>query len=187
MPALAVVGELILFRPIIKAMADKNERIISRTSDPRLINFRETFSEIMHDLALQIVKDGEGAKKLIQIRVSGAENTSSAKKIARSVANSPLVKTAVGASDPNWGRIIMAIGKTKEKVNPKKINLKIGSNIIIKDGEVSRSYSEKRTKKYMKGQDILLDINLGLGNGFSQMWTCDLTEGYIKINADYRS
>ena len=170
-----------------KAMADKNERIISRTSDPRLINFRETFSEIMHDLALQIVKDGEGAKKLIQIRVSGAENTSSAKKIARSVANSPLVKTAVGASDPNWGRIIMAIGKTKEKVNPKKINLKIGSNIIIKDGEVSRSYSEKRTKKYMKGQDILLDINLGLGNGFSQMWTCDLTEGYIKINADYRS
>tara|TARA_B100001057_G_scaffold100956_1_gene97964 strand:+ start:66 stop:1307 length:1242 start_codon:yes stop_codon:yes gene_type:complete len=170
-----------------KAMADKNERIISRTSDPRLINFRETFSEIMHDLALQIVKDGEGAKKLIQIRVSGAENTSSAKKIARSVANSPLVKTAVGASDPNWGRIIMAIGKTKEKVNPKKISLKIGSNIIIKDGEVSRSYSETRTKKYMKGQDILLDINLGLGNGFSQMWTCDLTEGYIKINADYRS
>ena len=170
-----------------KAMEDKNERIISRTSDPRLIKFREAFSEVMHDLAIQIVKDGEGAKKLIQIRVSGAENTSSAKKIARSVANSPLVKTAVGASDPNWGRIIMAIGKTKEKVNPKKINLKIGSNIIIKDGEVSRSYSEKRTKKYMKGQDILLDINLGLGNGFSQMWTCDLTEGYIKINADYRS
>ena len=170
-----------------KAMDDKNDRIISRTSDPRLIKFREAFSEIMQDLAIQIVKDGEGAKKLIQIRVSGAENTSSAKKIARSVANSPLVKTAVGASDPNWGRIIMAIGKTKEKVNPKKINLKIGSNIIIKDGEVSRSYSEKRTKKYMKGQDILLDINLGLGNGFSQMWTCDLTEGYIKINADYRS
>ena len=170
-----------------KAMDDKNDRIISRTSDPRLIKFREAFSEIMQDLAIQIVKDGEGAKKLIQIRVSGAENTSSAKKIARSVANSPLVKTAVGASDPNWGRIIMAIGKTKEKINPKKINLKIGSNIIIKDGEVSRSYSETRTKKYMRGKDILLDINLGIGNGFSQIWTCDLTEGYIKINADYRS
>ena len=170
-----------------KAMTGKNERIISRTSDSRLIKFREAFSEIMHDLAIQIVKDGEGAKKLIQIRVSGAENTSSAKKIARSVANSPLVKTAVGASDPNWGRIIMAIGKTKEKINPKKINLKIGSNIIIKDGEVSRSYSETRTKKYMRGKDILLDINLGIGNGFSQIWTCDLTEGYIKINADYRS
>ena len=81
----------------------------------------------------------------------------------------------------------MAIGKTKEKINPKKINLKIGSNIIIKDGEVSRSYSETRTKKYMRGKDILLDINLGIGNGFSQIWTCDLTEGYIKINADYRS
>ena len=170
-----------------KAMTGKNERIISRTSDSRLIKFREAFSEIMQDLAIQIVKDGEGAKKLIQIRVSGAENTSSAKKIARSVANSPLVKTAVGASDPNWGRIIMAIGKTKEKINPKKINLKIGSNIIIKDGEVSRSYSETRTKKYMRGKDILLDINLGIGNGFSQIWTCDLTEGYIKINADYRS
>ena len=94
-----------------KAMDDKNERIISRTSDPRLIKFREAFSEVMHDLAIQIVKDGEGAKKLIQIKVSGAENTSSAKEIARSIADSPLVKTAVGASDPNWGRIIMAIGK----------------------------------------------------------------------------
>tara|TARA_B100000676_G_scaffold239093_1_gene239681 strand:- start:1369 stop:2610 length:1242 start_codon:yes stop_codon:yes gene_type:complete len=170
-----------------KAMEGKNERIISRTSDPRLIQFREAFSEIMHDLAIQIVKDGEGAKKLIQIKVSGAENSSSAKKIARSIADSPLVKTAVGVSDPNWGRIIMAIGKTKEKINPKKISLKIGSNTIIRDGEISRSYSEKRTKKYMKGKNILLDINLGLGKGFSQMWTCDLTEGYIKINADYRS
>ncbi len=170
-----------------KAMEGKNERIISRTSDPRLIQFREAFSEIMHDLAIQIVKDGEGAKKLIQIKVSGAENSSSAKKIARSIADSPLVKTAVGASDPNWGRIIMAIGKTKEKINPKKISLKIGSNTIIRDGEISRSYLEKRTKKYMKGKNILLDINLGLGKGFSQMWTCDLTEGYIKINADYRS
>ena len=170
-----------------KAMDDKNERIISRTSDSRLIKFREAFSEVMHDLAIQIVKDGEGAKKLIQIKVSGAENTSSAKEIARSIADSPLVKTAVGASDPNWGRIIMAIGKAKEKINPKKISLKIGSNTIIKDGEISRSYSESRTKKYMKGKDILLDINLGLGNSFSQIWTCDLTEGYIKINADYRS
>ena len=170
-----------------KAMDDKNDRIISRTSDPRLIKFREAFSEIMQDLAIQIVKDGEGAKKLIQIKVSGAENTSSAKKIARSIADSPLVKTAVGASDPNWGRIIMAIGKTKEKINPKKISLKIGSNTIIKDGEIFRSYSESRAKKYMKGENILLDINLGLGNSFSQIWTCDLTEDYIKINADYRS
>ena len=170
-----------------KAMNNKSDKIISRTGDPRLIKFREAFSEVMHDLAIQIVKDGEGAKKLIQIKVSGAENTSSAKEIARSIADSPLVKTAVGASDPNWGRIIMAIGKAKEKINPKKISLKIGSNTIIKDGEISRSYSESRTKKYMKGKDILLDINLGLGNSFSQIWTCDLTEDYIKINADYRS
>ena len=107
-----------------KAMDGKNEKIISRTSDPRLKKFREAFSEIMHDLAIQIIRDGEGASKLIQIKVSGAENTSSAKKIARSIADSPLVKTAVGASDPNWGRIIMAIGKAKEKINPKKISLR---------------------------------------------------------------
>ena len=170
-----------------KAMNNKSDRIISRTGDPRLIKFREAFSQIMYDLAIQIVKDGEGAKKLIQIKVSGAENTSSAKKIARSIADSPLVKTAVGASDPNWGRIIMAIGKTREKIDSKKINLKIGNNIILKNGEISRSYSEKKTKNYMKGKEILLDINLGLGEGFFQIWTCDLTEGYIKINADYRS
>lgn len=170
-----------------KAMNNKSDRIISRTGDPRLIKFREAFSQIMYDLAIQIVKDGEGAKKLIQIKVSGAENTSSAKKIARSIADSPLVKTAVGASDPNWGRIIMAIGKTREKIDSKKINLKIGNNIILKNGEISRSYSEKKTKNYMRGKEILLDINLGLGEGFFQIWTCDLTEGYIKINADYRS
>ena len=170
-----------------QAMKENGGKVISRTGDPRLIQFREAFSEIMHDLAIQIVRDGEGATKLIHIKVSGAENSSSAKKIARSVADSPLVKTAVGASDPNWGRIIMAIGKTKEIIQPKKINLKIGKNLILKNGEVSRSYSETRTKKYMNGDEILIDINLGLGKGESDIWTCDLTEGYIRINADYRS
>ena len=170
-----------------QAMKENSGKVISRTGDPRLIQFREAFSEIMHDLAIQIVRDGEGATKLIHIKVSGAENSSSAKKIARSVADSPLVKTAIGASDPNWGRIIMAIGKTKEIIQPKKINLKIGKNLILKNGEVSRSYSESRTKKYMDGNEILIDINLGLGKGESDIWTCDLTEGYIRINADYRS
>ena len=170
-----------------QAMKENGGKVISRTGDPRLIQFREAFSEIMHDLAIQIVRDGEGATKLIHIKVSGAENSSSAKKIARSVADSPLVKIAVGASDPNWGRIIMAIGKTKEIIQPKKINLKIGKNLIVKNGEVSRSYSETRTKKYMNGDEILIDINLGLGKGESDIWTCDLTEGYIRINADYRS
>ena len=170
-----------------QAMKENGGKVISRTGDPRLIQFRQAFSEIMHDLAIQIVRDGEGATKLIHIKVSGAENSSSAKKIARSVADSPLVKTAVGASDPNWGRIIMAIGKTKEIIQPKKKNLKIGKILIVKNGEVSRSYSETRTKKYMNGDEILIDINLGLGKGESDIWTCDLTEGYIRINADYRS
>ena len=170
-----------------KAMKEDGGKPISRTGDPRLIEFRKAFSEIMHDLAIQIVRDGEGATKLIQVKVSGAENSSSAKKIARSVADSPLVKTAVGAADPNWGRIIMAIGKTKESIQPKKISLKIGKNLILSDGEVSRSYSETKTKKYMKGDEILVDINLGIGKGDSDIWTCDLTEGYVQINSDYRS
>ena len=170
-----------------KAMKENSGKVISRTGDPRLIEFRKALSEIMHDLAIQIVRDGEGASKLIHIKVSGAENSSSAKKIGRSVADSPLVKTAVGASDPNWGRIIMAIGKTKETIDQKKINLKIGKNLILKNGEVSRLYSEAKTKKYMQGDEILIDINLGHGKGESNIWTCDLTEGYIRINADYRS
>ena len=103
-----------------KAMKENGGKVISRTGDPRLIEFRKALSEIMHDLAIQIVRDGEGASKLIHIKVSGTENSSSAKKIGRSVAESPLVKTAVGASDPNWGRIIMAIGKTKETIDQKK-------------------------------------------------------------------
>jgi glutamate N-acetyltransferase/amino-acid N-acetyltransferase len=170
-----------------QAMKENGGKVISRTGDPRLIQFRQAFSEIMHDLAIQIVRDGEGATKLIHVKVSGAENSSSAKKIARSVADSPLVKTAVGAADPNWGRIIMAIGKTKESIQPKKISLKIGKNLILRDGEVSRSYSETKTKKYMKGDEILVDINLGIGKGDSDIWTCDLTEGYVQINSDYRS
>ena len=170
-----------------KAMDHGNVKPISRTGDPRLIEFRKAFKEIMHDLAIQIVKDGEGASKLIHVKVSGAENSSAAKKIARSIADSPLVKTAIGASDPNWGRIIMAMGKARESIQSRRVSLKIGKNLILKDGEVSRSYSEAKTKKYMKGSEILIDIELGLANGDSDIWTCDLTEGYIRINADYRS
>ena len=170
-----------------KAMNKNESKIISRTGDPRLIQFRKAFSEIMHELAIQIVKDGEGATKLIHVKVSGAVNSSSAKKIARSIADSPLVKTAIGASDPNWGRIIMAMGKTKESIQSKKVSLRIGKNLVIRSGEVSRSYSESKTKKYMKGEEILLSIDLGLGNSESDIWTCDLTEEYIRINADYRS
>jgi len=170
-----------------KAMDSKASKVISRIGDPRLVEFRKAFSEIMHDLAIQIVRDGEGATKLIHVKVSGAENSSSAKKIARSVADSPLVKTAIGASDPNWGRIIMAMGKTKESIQSKKISLAIGKNLILKDGELSRSYSESRTKKYMQEDEILINIGLGIGKGDSDIWTCDLTEGYIRINADYRS
>ena len=170
-----------------KAMTGKNERIISRTSDSRLIKFREAFSEIMQDLAIQIVKDGEGAKKLIQIRVSGAENTSSAKKIARSVANSPLVKTAVGASDPNWGRIIMAIGKANVKMNVKLLNLDIGSHKVIEKGELIRNFNENNVKAYMKDDKIDILVDLNSGNKNFTAYTMDLTEKYIEINSDYRS
>jgi len=170
-----------------KAMENEKIKPFSGIGDARLRKFREALEYVMNDLALQIVRDGEGAQKLVEIKVSGAVSSASAKKVARSVANSPLVKTAIAGSDPNWGRIIMAIGKTKENFSEKKIKIKIGKNLVIYKGSLAKRYSERRTKKYMKNNSILIEIDLGVGDSQSSIWTCDLTEKYIKINADYRS
>ena len=170
-----------------RAMKDKDVKPINKIGDKRLTKFRESLEKVMKDLAIQIVKDGEGAKKLIQIKVGGASSAISAKKVAKSIADSPLMKTAIAGSDPNWGRIIMAIGKTKEQFKSKKLKIKIGNNLVINNGTLAKRYSEKKTQKYMRNDNILLDIDLGLGNGSSSFWTCDLTEEYVKINSDYRS
>ena len=170
-----------------QGMLGKNTKPISKIGDKRLIKFRKALDDVMKDLAIQIVKDGEGATKLVQVNVRNAISISSAKKVAMSIANSPLIKTAIAGSDPNWGRIIMAIGKTKEQFSHEKLLIKIGNNIIIKDGELVKRYSERKTQKYMKNDNILIDVDLGIGTGFSSFWTCDLTEEYVRINTDYRS
>ena len=141
----------------------------------------------MLELAQLIVIDGEGASKFITIKVEGASSTKSAKKIAFSIANSPLVKTAIAGEDANWGRIIMAIGKSGEKANRDKIQIYIGNELVTNNGMVNKNYSEKRATEHLKQKEIILTIDVGVGKSKATVYTCDLTHKYIEINADYRS
>ena len=149
--------------------------------------FREGLREVMLDLAHQVVCDGEGASKFIQVRVSGAIDQKEAKLHAMSIANSPLVKTAVAGEDPNWGRIVMAIGKSGASADRDKLSIRLGEILVAEDGWVSPTYKEADGAKYMKRQRLNLNVDLGLGTGEATVWTCDLTQTYIQINADYRS
>ena len=141
----------------------------------------------MLDLAKQIVIDGEGAKKIIEITIENAKSVNSAKKIAFSIANSPLVKTAIAGEDANWGRIVMAIGKSYEAIDPNKIKIKFGKYLVTKNGMKYSKYSEKNLSEYLKNKEISISIDIGMGNHKWTVYTCDLTEQYIRINADYRS
>lgn len=151
------------------------------------LEFREGLREVMLDLAHQVVCDGEGASKFIQVRVSGAVDQKEAKLHAMSIANSPLVKTAVAGEDPNWGRIVMAIGKSGASADRDKLSIRLGEILVAEDGWVSPTYKEADGAKYMKRQRLNLNVDLGLGTGEATVWTCDLTQTYIQINADYRS
>ena len=162
-------------------------REIKDVNSPAAKKFEKALNEVMLDLAKQVVLDGEGAKKFITVNVTGASNNNSAKEVAMSIANSPLVKTAAAGSDPNWGRILMAIGKTNEKVKKEKIEIKIGDFLITKYGMIAPSYNEEKVKNYMLGDNILFDVNLNLGKGKFTAYTCDFNAEYIAINADYRS
>ena len=143
--------------------------------------------DVMRDLAHLVVKDGEGATKFIEVEVTGAISDDSAQTVALAIANSPLVKTAAAGGDPNWGRVVMAIGKSGEPADRDKISIKFGNILVAEKGWVSPSYTEDAGSTYMKNQNLKISVGLGMGNGTSQVWTCDLTHGYIKINADYRS
>ncbi len=151
------------------------------------LEFREGLRKVMLDLAHQVVCDGEGASKFIQVRVSGAIDQKEAKLHAMSIANSPLVKTAVAGEDPNWGRIVMAIGKSGASADRDKLSIRLGEILVAEDGWVSPTYKEADGAKYMKRQRLNLNVDLGLGTGEATVWTCDLTHTYIEINADYRS
>lgn len=152
-----------------------------------LFEFKKALQTIMLDLAKQVIRDGEGATKLIEITVSGAESARAAKIIAKSIANSPLVKTAIAGEDANWGRIVMAVGKSGQQANRDKLKINIGGVLITENGQVAQGYDEARVSKHLKDNEIFITVDVGIGSGVATVWTCDLTHGYIQINADYRS
>jgi glutamate N-acetyltransferase/amino-acid N-acetyltransferase len=160
---------------------------ISRAGDARLKAFKAALLTVMQDLAHQIVRDGEGASKFVSVTVSGAQSKSAAKTIALSIANSPLVKTAIAGEDPNWGRVVMAVGKAGEKADRDAISIRFGQHPIANHGQVLPDYDEAPVAAYMKGREIDITVDVGVGRGRATVWTCDLTHGYITINADYRS
>ena len=155
--------------------------------DPRALIFEKGLEETMRSLAHQVVRDGEGATKFVEINVAGAKSKKSAFRIGKSIAESPLVKTAFAGEDPNWGRIIMAIGKTSEAIKTSKLSVKFGSLSVTQNGSVAECYSEKQVAQYMKNNEIVLSVDLGVGEKSATVWTCDLTKNYVSINADYRS
>jgi glutamate N-acetyltransferase/amino-acid N-acetyltransferase len=160
---------------------------IAKANDKRLNDFRQRLDGVLLNLALQVVRDGEGAQKLIRIDVTGADSDDAAKRIGLSVANSPLVKTAIAGEDANWGRIVMAVGKSGEAADRDKLKIAFGSQVVAENGERSPKYNESAATKAVKGRDVQIAIDIGLGKGNARVWTCDLTHGYIDINGSYRS
>ena len=160
---------------------------IEEADDPVLVDFKRALDELMIELAQLLARDGEGATKFVTINVGGASSNGAARKIGLSVANSPLVKTAIAGEDANWGRIVMAVGKCGEKADRDKLAIVIGGVKVAADGEVVPGYDEAPVAKHIKGTDIVIDIDLGIGRGRATVWTCDLTHGYIDINGSYRS
>ena len=150
-------------------------------------DFKKALAHVMLDLAHQVVKDGEGATKFVAVEVTGAASDSDARKVAMSIANSPLVKTAIAGEDPNWGRIVMAIGKSGAQADRDRLSIWFGPHLVAEKGWVSKSYTEKKGATYMKKNDLVIRVDLRIGNAITTVWTCDLTHQYVEINADYRS
>ncbi len=149
--------------------------------------FASALAEVMDDLARQVVRDGEGASKFVTVSVTGAASDGDARKIAFAIANSPLVKTAIAGEDPNWGRVVMAVGKSGAEADRDRLSIRFGDVLVAKDGRVAPSYVEAEAARHMKGDDVSVSVELGLGAGKATVYTCDLTDRYIAINADYRS
>ena len=160
---------------------------ITDPGDKRLTSFRAALDDLLRDLAHQVVRDGEGARKFVEIRVEGAESKKSARRIAMSVANSPLVKTAIAGEDANWGRVVMAVGKAGEPADRDRLSISFGDTRVAWKGERDPKYSEEVASAYMKNDHIVITVDLGLGRGRDTVWTCDLTKDYVAINGDYRT
>jgi glutamate N-acetyltransferase/amino-acid N-acetyltransferase len=160
---------------------------VSKASDKRLTGFRRSLDQLLLDLALAVVKDGEGAEKLIKIEIIGAENDKAAHRVALAIANSPLVKTAIAGNDANWGRVVMAVGKSGEAADRDRLKISFGAHVVAEKGARAARYDEASATKAVSGREVLIAVDLGLGKGAARVWTCDLTHGYIDINGSYRS
>ncbi|MBB3236477.1 bifunctional glutamate N-acetyltransferase/amino-acid acetyltransferase ArgJ [Phyllobacterium endophyticum] len=167
--------------------AERGAEPVTKLKDKRLKPFAKALDRVLKDLALQVVRDGEGARKMLEISVTGATSSRSAKRIALSIANSPLVKTAAAGEDANWGRIVMAVGKAGEPADRDRLAISFGEIRVAREGERDPDYSEAATSAYMKNDEIKISVDIGLGKGKATVWTCDLTKEYVAINGDYRS
>lgn len=172
---------------LLCATQQASHRPVMSPADRRLGDFRRALDAVMTDLAQQIVRDGEGAGKFVTIEVTGAATARAARRIGLTIGNSPLVKTALSAGDPNWGRIVMAVGRAGEKVDQSRLSISIGGIQIAAEGGPVPNYDEAPVAEYMKGREITIGVDIGIGRGKATVWTCDLTHGYIDINASYRS
>jgi glutamate N-acetyltransferase / amino-acid N-acetyltransferase len=169
------------------AAAARGQKIVSEAGDPRLEAFSAALHDLMRDLAIQVAKDGEGLSKFVTFEIGGAESWAAARTIALACANSPILKAAIAGEDPNWGRVVMAIGKSGEAADRDKLSIWFGPHLVAKDGERAPDYVEKTVAAYMQGREIVIRADVGVGNASATVWTCDLTHDYISINADYRS
>jgi glutamate N-acetyltransferase/amino-acid N-acetyltransferase len=161
--------------------------LISAPGSAEAQAFKAALQQVMHELAILVVKDGEGISKFVTINVTGAEDDRAAHRIAMAMGNSPLLKTAVAGEDANWGRVVMAVGKAGEAADRDKLQIRFGPHLLANEGRRSPDYSEETASAYMKNAEIEISVDVGVGNGSATIWTCDLTHGYISINADYRS
>lgn len=172
---------------LLVAATGRSGVAIPADKDETCARFQAALHAVMLDLAHQVVRDGEGATKFVTVEVSGATDTEDAQKVARAIANSPLVKTAIAGEDPNWGRVVMAVGKSGAQADRDRLTIRFGDILVAEAGWVASSYSEESGAAYMQGDEIHLSVDLGLGEATATVWTCDLTHDYISINADYRS
>jgi glutamate N-acetyltransferase/amino-acid N-acetyltransferase len=172
---------------LLFATGGAGNALVDDPADPRLAGFRAGLDAVMLDLAQQVVKDGEGISKFVTIDVSGAADGRAARAIALAIANSPLVKTAIAGEDANWGRIVMAVGKSRERINRERLAIAIGGVTVARDGAPVPGYDERPVSEHMRGREVTIAVDVGVGGGRCTIWTCDLTHGYIDINASYRS
>jgi glutamate N-acetyltransferase/amino-acid N-acetyltransferase len=169
------------------ATGQAKHRAIARVGAPALRTFRQALNALCLDLAHQVIRDGEGAQKFIEIAVTGARSARAARTIGLSIANSPLVKTAIAGGDANWGRIVMAVGKSGEAIAETSLNISVGGHPVAVNGAPPPGYDETPVARHMAGENLQIHVDVGVGRGSAKVWTCDLTHGYIDINADYRS